>query len=188
VYPPKLDQGLQESGAGLSALLIRKANEQVPVKGKQIKKRVKTLDLEAIQNDDEESEEEEEEVEKQDPKLFQKCVFWISREVPRYSLEFVITAMGGQCGWDATSGSGSPFTIDSEKITHVITDRPNVQMVQGKEYLQPQWVYDCVNQQGLVNTKGYHPGEQLPPHLSPFVVKDEEDYDPEKQVFLFNVA
>jgi len=32
--------------------------------------------------------------------LFEGLVFYCSREVPRYSLEFVILAFGGQILWD----------------------------------------------------------------------------------------
>lgn len=50
--------------------------------------------------------------------LFGKCVFWLSREVPRYSLEFVIKSFGGQVGWDSSSGAGSPFFKDDHRIFH----------------------------------------------------------------------
>lgn len=123
---------------------------------------------------------------KQDSKdagLFQSCVFWISREVPRYSLEFIIRACGGSCGWDETVASGSPFQHDDTRITHHITDRSTLpaKLVDGREYLQPQWVYDCINAQKLVKTDNYHPGEKLPSHLSPFVVvSGEDEYNPEE--------
>ncbi|KAJ2994782.1 mRNA-binding ribosome synthesis protein nop7 [Globomyces sp. JEL0801] len=115
--------------------------------------------------------------------LFANCVFWISREVPKYSLEFVIKAMGGECGWDATTGSGSPYDINHPKITHHITDRPpvkNATLIEGREYLQPQWIYDCINASHLVKTNNYHPGEKLNPHLSPFVKPGEDDYSPDE--------
>jgi pescadillo protein len=32
--------------------------------------------------------------------LFKKLKFFLSREVPRYSLEFVILAFGGEIYWD----------------------------------------------------------------------------------------
>ncbi|KAI8923074.1 Pescadillo N-terminus-domain-containing protein [Entophlyctis helioformis] len=121
--------------------------------------------------------------------LFASCVFWLSREVPRYSLEFVIKALGGQVGWDETAGVGSPYTIDDPRITHHIVDRPvtsvgelpvGTERVAGREYIQPQWVYDSINAGKLVKTAGYHPGETLPPHLSPFVTVREGDYVPEE--------
>jgi pescadillo protein len=118
-------------------------------------------------------------------RLFAECYVWISREVPRYSVEFIIKSFGGKCGWDATIGAGSPFEMTDKRITHHITDRPQLSadsMIQGREYLQPQWIYDSVNQGKLVKTNNYHPGESLPPHLSPFAVAGEDDYQPDEDV------
>ncbi|KAJ1568424.1 mRNA-binding ribosome synthesis protein nop7, partial [Nowakowskiella sp. JEL0078] len=117
--------------------------------------------------------------------LFSKCVFWLSREVPRWSLEFVIRSCGGVCGWDISSGVGSPFAEDSPRITHHIVDRPVNKKGKSKnherrEYIQPQWIYDCVNVGKLLSAKGYHQGETLPPHLSPFVSLEDGDYVPEE--------
>ena len=44
--------------------------------------------------------------------------------------------------------------------------------------MQPQWVYDCVNQRRLLPTSSYAPGATLPPHLSPFVEEADGDYVP----------
>ena len=54
-----------------------------------------------------------------------------------------------------------------------------------KNFLQPQWVFDCVNARLLLPTKSYFPGSPLPPHLSPFVEEREGDYvPPEKKKLL----
>ena len=45
-------------------------------------------------------------------------------------------------------------------------------------YIQPQWVFDCVNARKLIPVKDYFMGELLPPHLSPFVSEEEGDYVP----------
>jgi len=50
-----------------------------------------------------------------------------------------------------------------------------------REYVQPQWVYDCLNNALLLSVKEYAPGKILPPHLSPFVISGEEDHVPERQ-------
>lgn len=118
-------------------------------------------------------------------RLLEGCLIWLSREVPRYSLEFIIKSAGGKVGWDETAGSGSQFKSDDSRITHQITDRPAAPgfvAIEGREYLQPQWIYDCVNANKLLKTDGYHPGEKLPPHLSPFVVAGVDDYSPENPV------
>ncbi|CAG8768407.1 16682_t:CDS:2, partial [Racocetra fulgida] len=70
--------------------------------------------------------------------LFSKCVFYLSREVPKYSLEFIIRSFGGQVGWDDTVGVGSPFKEDDERITHHIIDRPIIKnLFLSRVYVQP---------------------------------------------------
>ena len=100
--------------------------------------------------------------------LFSSCVFWLSRETPRDSLEFVIKAFGGQMATDDADA----------RITHHISDRP----LPNNGYIQPQWVYDCINSQKLLKTEGYLQGDELPPHLSPFVVAREGDYVPGQEI------
>jgi len=116
-------------------------------------------------------------------KLFENCVFYLSREVPKYSLEFIIKAFGGKVGWDSSVSIGSTLDENDPSITHYICDRPK----QGHiflhgVYVQPQWVYDCINAKKLLNTANYFPGETLPPHLSPFVKLSETDYNPEEEI------
>jgi hypothetical protein len=51
-------------------------------------------------------------------------------------------------------------------------------------YVQPQWVFDCVNARLLLPVAEYFPGMQLPPHLSPFVSEKEGDYIPPEKLKL----
>ncbi|XP_039131086.1 LOW QUALITY PROTEIN: pescadillo homolog [Dioscorea cayenensis subsp. rotundata] len=109
--------------------------------------------------------------------LFKDMKFFLSREVPRESLLFVIPAFGGVVSWH---GDGSPFSEADEDIMYQIVDRP----VQGhlflsREYIQPQWVYDCVNARMILPTEPYAVGRIPPPHLSPFVDNEVEGYVPE---------
>ncbi|GAA6043382.1 hypothetical protein JCM8097_005296 [Rhodosporidiobolus ruineniae] len=110
--------------------------------------------------------------------LFQPYFFYLSREVTRPTLEFVIRSFGGRVGWDAVLGAGSPYKEDDARITHHILDRPvlpsSAASHPGKRaYVQPQWVVDCINKKTLLPTEDYKPGAVLPPHLSPFVDEDE---------------
>ena len=111
--------------------------------------------------------------------LFTPYFFYLSREVTRPTLEFIIRSFGGQVGWDAVLGAGSPFKEDDPRITHHIVDRPVVpgsaprQHPGKRAYVQPQWVVDCINKKTLLPADEYGPGKALPPHLSPFVDEDE---------------
>ncbi|TYZ60881.1 hypothetical protein PybrP1_001453 [[Pythium] brassicae (nom. inval.)] len=109
--------------------------------------------------------------------LFSGLVLFLSREVPSACLELVLRSHGALLGWD---GAGSPFTEKDERITHHVMDRPH----QGhryfnREYVQPQWVFDSVNNGLLLPLARYVPGADLPPHLSPFVDDAAEGYTPE---------
>ncbi|KAK2030167.1 pescadillo [Colletotrichum zoysiae] len=135
-------------------------------------------------------------------KLFSNCTFFLSRETPRQPLEFLLRAFGcKRIGWDAVLGEGA-FTTDERdpSITHQIVDRPPVyaangeggdgednqtsqklapnQRIPGRIYVQPQWVWDSVNDEELKQPDQYAPGAQLPPHLSPFVRQVQGAYDP----------
>lgn len=140
---------------------------------------------------------------KTDPsKLFANLTFFLSRETPRQPLEFLLRAFGcKRIGWDAVLGDGA-FTHNEldPSITHQIVDRPPIQLetedgeeagdnqtaqrlkagfrVPGRIYIQPQWVWDSVNDEELKRPDLYAPGAQLPPHLSPFVKKVRGQYDP----------
>ena len=58
--------------------------------------------------------------------LFAPFTFYLSRETPRASLEFILKAFGcKRVGWDGTLGDGAFTTNESDpNITHKIVDRP----------------------------------------------------------------
>ncbi|KAG2546684.1 hypothetical protein PVAP13_9KG038700 [Panicum virgatum] len=123
----------------------------------------------AVDTDDDET--------KECKSLFKNLKFYLSREVPRESLLFIIPAFGGTVSWE---GEGAPFNEVDEDITHQIVDRPTQSHVfLSRAYVQPQWVFDCVNARIILPTEGYLVGRVPPPHLSPFVDNDTEGYIPE---------
>jgi pescadillo len=146
------------------------------------KKQVKEdVDSEDSQDEDEKEDQNNEKVketidpftqgEKVEKNLFKSFTFFISRECPKASVEFVIKSQGGHISADE----------NDEKITHHVLDRPTIKNKKIREYIQPQWVYDCINNQILLPVHKYEPGVKLPPHLSPFVEYDENQYVPEYQ-------
>lgn len=117
--------------------------------------------------------------------LFKDCKFFLGREIPREIVVLIIRSLGGQVSWDSDSGVASTYDESDESITHHIVDRPS-QSHQFLSccYIQPQWVFDCVNQRKLLTVDEYVPGAILPPHLSPFV--QEGAYVPPEQVELLS--
>lgn len=118
--------------------------------------------------------------------LFKGLKFFLNREVPREPLVFIIRCLGGEVSWDKTLFVGSTFEESDETITHQIVDRPSMdKQYISRYYLQPQWIFDCVNARNLLPVNKYFIGEILPPHLSPFVDKDREEgyVPPEEKAF-----
>lgn len=136
--------------------------------------------------------------------LFAPFTFFLSRETPRQPLEFILRAFGcKRIAWDTVLGDGA-FTNDEgdATITHQIVDRPPLaalpeeqshsldadvlntltvkpgHRVPGRIYVQPQWVWDCINDIKLLRPDIYAPGATLPPHLSPWVKPTKGAYDP----------
>lgn len=137
--------------------------------------------------------------------LFEPFTIFLSRETPRHPLEFILRAFGcKKVGWDGLAGEVI-FPLDERdtKITHQIVDRPDMpvsvsvddsddeeeqqnknlrpgEKIPGRIYIQPQWVWDCINAGKLLRTDLYSSGAVLPPHLSPFVKPKSGEYDPTK--------
>ncbi|XVE84027.1 hypothetical protein DITRI_Ditri16bG0135700 [Diplodiscus trichospermus] len=198
-YPPILDPRLEALAADLYALsryfdANHKASIQVPqLAGSSRSEQEQESDLRLAQLQHQlpanepgalmhlvqnaASEIEEDEATRDCKKLFQNKKIFLSREVPRESLLFVIPAFGGIVSWE---GDGAPFAEADDSITHQIVDRPAQGHVYlSREYVQPQWVYDCVNARIILPTEPYMVGRDPPPHLSPFVDDEAEGYVPD---------
>jgi pescadillo len=138
--------------------------------------------------------------------LFADLTFYISREAPRHPIEFLLRSFGcRRIGWDPVLGDGA-YTNDEidDRITHQVVDRPSLpetvsveeseqqdqhdvtssstlrpgMRVPGRTYIQPQWIWDCINAGRLLRPDLYAPGATLPPHLSPWVKAAPRQYDP----------
>ncbi|XP_017121200.1 pescadillo homolog [Drosophila elegans] len=119
--------------------------------------------------------------------LFKGLKFFINREVPREPLVIIIRSFGGKVSWDSSVFAGSAYDESDETITHQIVDRPSLatQYI-SRDYVQPQWLFDCVNQRQLLPTNKYFLGEKLPPHLSPFVDSKRDTYIPPEEKALLD--
>jgi len=101
-----------------------------------------------------------------------------------------------EVGWErgatagGSSGSGSAFNIGNKTITHHVADRPPDQLEKrtGREYIQPQWVFDSFNTGVLLLVGPYAPGRAPPPHLSPFVDDKAQGYVPRQREILDQYA
>ena len=129
--------------------------------------------------------------------LLAETHFFISREAPRQALEFVLKSFGcKRVSWPDILGDGAFTNNENDTtITHQIIDRPlsslvndpnaeptdqspNRNIIPGRTYVQPQWVWDCINTGKLLRPDLYAPGAILPPHLSPWVKAKAGVYDP----------
>jgi pescadillo protein len=120
--------------------------------------------------------------------LFKGLRFYINREVPLEVMQLCILSCNGMVGWE---GSNSPYDMTSGVITHHIIDRPLLEEhknLPGREYVQPQWIFDSINSQMLLPCHKYAVGVKLPPHLSPFVDDNKSGYTPSYKTELHQIS
>jgi pescadillo protein len=112
-------------------------------------------------------------------KTFEHCVIFLSREVPQHAMEFIIRSAGGVVSWQ---GKNAPLLEKSDTFTHQLVDRKAQTHTHiGRDYVQPQWVVDSLNEQHLLAVDEYRPGMRLPAHLSPFVDDYTEGHIPQRR-------
>lgn len=173
-YPPRLEF-VDTPFFNLDSLSIRNIQTQIDSNTSDEKQKVMSelncdsKEIEKIQQQDEDT--------KVLKNLFKNCVFFISREVPKELFAMVILSCGGLYGDDSENSS---FQYNDKRITHYIVDRKAefVEFVKNKEFVQPQWVFDSVNQRKMLPLAEYGPGKQLPAHISPFFEYDNNEYKP----------
>ena len=218
IYPPKADASKDDEAAGIGALLLQETSQSLladetngpdqPLKkvtAKEVKKQIKSITAASESNAQPEGQASNQlasiaslEADEAVGTLFEDYYFYLSREVTRPFLEFIIRSFQGKVGWDSSLGAGSPFTETDARITHHIVDRPlptdstalaelihqRTSLPGKRVFIQPQWVVDCINEQTIKSTGPYGPGEVLPPHLSPFVdartVREQGGYVPQE--------
>ncbi|KAL2528917.1 pescadillo-related [Forsythia ovata] len=193
-YPPIIDSRLEALAADIYALsryfdanarasvvesIDVSSSEESELKLARLQHHPPTNELGALMNLVEDvGEKDEDDAETTECRNFFKDMkFFLSREVPRESLLFVIPAFGGVVSWE---GEGAPFPETDQSITHQIVDRPTQsRKFLSREYVQPQWIYDCLNFRVILPTDEYLVGRVPPPHLSPFVDNEAEGHVPE---------
>ena len=67
---------------------------------------------------------------------------------------------------------------EEEKRQSLVKQSTLGKRVPGRTYIQPQWVWDCINARKLLRPDQYAPGAELPPHLSPWIKPGKGQYDP----------
>jgi pescadillo protein len=71
--------------------------------------------------------------------------------------------------------------LAKHKVTHHVMDRPILgKLKTNREYVQPQWIIDSLNNLYLLPTAAYKSGVPPPPPLSPFVDNAKEGYVPSR--------
>ena len=96
-----------------------------------------------------------EEQAKRQRELFSKCTFLLNRETPIYILQYLILSFGGTYATEE-----DVELLKTHKVTHHVIDRPltGVKLDSTKEYVQPQWIADSLNNLFMLPTQTYRPG------------------------------
>lgn len=94
-------------------------------------------------------------------RLLQNHVFLLGRETPIYILQHLILSFGGDFVLqDDLPEDEKEAAKVMKRVTHVCMDRPPAvgSLDKSKEYVQPQYIIDSLNNLFLLPTKPYMPG------------------------------
>ncbi|XP_042233628.1 pescadillo-like [Homarus americanus] len=192
-YPPKLQgmkRGEEEEEASESSIVSgRVASLNIPLQRNKVDDNDEEggIDMHLLEEDEDKlkAAREEQQKKKKQQSLFKGLKFFLNRETNLESLTFVIRSCMGEVSWQSSTAEGSTFLETDEAITHQIVDRPmHQQNYLSRYYIQPQWVYDCVNARLLLPVQDYFPGVNLPAHLSPFEKENDLYIPPEKKLLM----
>ncbi|EUD65542.1 hypothetical protein C922_04048 [Plasmodium inui San Antonio 1] len=107
--------------------------------------------------------------------LFKNQVYYIHTEMPLDILSIIILSCGGSIGWNSPY---SPYELGDQRITHEILEpygqgKQMGQQKMEKMYVQPQYIFDCLNRKKILPCSDYSVDvKNLPVHLSPFIEDD----------------
>ncbi|CAE7448427.1 PES [Symbiodinium natans] len=195
-YPPRRDVVLERTSADVAALEVEMREAG---KAQQLHSQDSTeIETSVLKDFGDQSEVAEALAEAGRMKTtFRGLRVFVNREVPLRPLYFVLLCGGvAEVGWERgaqageSAGPGSAFPMEGDSITHQVVDRPagSFEVRPGREYVQPQWVFDCFNIGCLLPIAPYAAGRTPPPHLSPFVDDKAEGYVPRQREILDRFA
>jgi pescadillo protein len=190
-YPPSIDARADSADSGLSSLKLQRisagedsvaeitVSKQEQRSRSHLKKKLKSIEEESPNSGQAElNATDEQTFVSPAARLLSNAKVFLSREVPRELFEFVLRCLGARVGWE---GEFSPFAENDDSISIQIVDRDfQRKRYFGRDYVQPQWVIDSLNNCVLLPVSDYSPGCVLPAHLSPFVNDRAEGYIPER--------
>jgi len=96
-------------------------------------------------------------------------------EGPLSGLSLCLRREASYAWLDFAACAAGATIVDESECTHIVADRVLKDIDSNKEHVQPQWVIDSLNSGRAKPCAPYQPGENAPPHLSPFVEADDED-------------
>ncbi|SBT34931.1 pescadillo homolog, putative (PES) [Plasmodium ovale wallikeri] len=144
--------------------------------------------------------------------LFKNHVFYIHGDMPLHVLSILILSCGGSIAWNSPY---SPVKYESNYITHEILEKPveskklsktskkakanktakSAHVIEtgeeneykyARNFVQPQYVFDCINRKQILPCEDYTVGKPLPVHLSPFIEDDNYKHFVRKEEYIIN--